>query len=39
MKDKIAFWYRLGLWTENMVRNAVEKGVLTDEEAEEILTQ
>lgn len=37
MKDKIAKWYRLGLWTEEMVMTAVEKGVITNEQAAEIL--
>lgn len=37
MKDKIAKWYKQGLWTEEMVNNAVAKGVLTAEEAAEIL--
>ena len=37
MKDKIKLWYSLGLWTEEMVRQAVEKGVLTQSEAAEIL--
>ena len=37
MKDKIAKWYRLGLWTEEMVMVAVEKGVITNEQAAEIL--
>ena len=37
MKDKIAKWYRLGLWTEAMVMTAVEKGVITEEQAAEIL--
>ena len=37
MRDKIAKWYAQGLWTEDMVREAVEKGVITEEEAEEIL--
>ncbi len=36
MKEKIADWYRWGLWTEAMVQQAVEKGVLTQEEADEI---
>lgn len=39
MKEKIAKWYKQGLWTEAMVRNAVTKGKLTDEEAEEILSK
>ena len=37
MKDKIAKWYKQGLWTEKMVQNAVTKGILTTEEAAEIL--
>ena len=38
MKEKIKRWYQQGLWTEVMVRNAVAKGVLTEAEAEEILS-
>ena len=37
MKEKIEKWYKQGLWTAAMVRDAVSKGVLTDEEATEIL--
>ena len=37
MFEKIKKWYKQGLWTEKMVRNAVEKGVLTEEQANEIL--
>ena len=37
MKDKIAKWYKQGLWTEKMVQDAVTKGILTTEEAAEIL--
>lgn len=29
MEKKIAKWYRQGLWTKAMVKNAVNKGVLT----------
>ena len=36
MKEKIAKWYKLGLWTEEMVLNAVQKGVITEQEANEI---
>jgi len=36
MKEKIIKWYKLGLWTEQMVLNAVEKGVLTETEANEV---
>ena len=37
MKDKIAKWYAQGLWTEDMVRTAADKGGITEAEAEEIL--
>lgn len=37
MKEKILKWFKLGLWTEEMVRNAVEKKVLTEDEMNEIL--
>ncbi len=36
MKDKIAKWYKQGLWTEAMVRNAVGKGIITTEDYKEI---
>lgn len=39
MKEKIRKWYKQGLWTADMVRNAVEKGVLSEEEAAEILAK
>jgi hypothetical protein len=29
MKEKIEKWYKQGLWSAPMVRQAVEKGVLT----------
>ena len=32
MKEKIAKWYRQGLWTADMVRSAVDKGLLTEAE-------
>ena len=37
MKNKIAKWYKQGLWSAEMVQNAVEKGILTADEAAEIL--
>lgn len=37
MFEKIKKWYRMGLWTEAMVRNAVKKGIITEAQAEEIL--
>ncbi len=36
MKEKISKWYRQGLWTLDMVRNAVEKKKITSKEYEEI---
>ena len=39
MKEKIARWYALGLWSAEMVRNAVLKGVLTEDEAASILNR
>ena len=37
MKERIAKWYKQGLWTAEMVQDAVKKGILTEEEAKEIL--
>ena len=37
MKDRIKRWYKLGLWSAEMVQDAVSKGVLTESEAAEIL--
>lgn len=37
MFDKIKKWYAQGLWTAGMVERAVEKGVLTRAQADEIL--
>jgi hypothetical protein len=39
MKDKIAKWYKQGLWSADMVLNAVKKGILTEDEAAEILKE
>lgn len=39
MKEKIEKWYKQGLWTEEMVRNAVAKKILTEEEAEQIIKE
>ena len=36
MREKIAKWYRQGLWTAAMVRNAVHKGILTENDYGEI---
>ena len=37
MFEKIKKWYKLGLWTEAMVNNAVIKKIITPEQALEIL--
>lgn len=37
MKGKIAKWYEWGLWTKEMVLNAVRRKILTGDEASEIL--
>ena len=37
MKDKIALWYHQGLWTTEMVPTAVEKGILTEDDYNEIV--
>ena len=36
MKDKISKWYKQGLWTIIMVRNAVEKNVISADDCVEI---
>lgn len=36
MYKKIKKWYEQGLWTKAMVVNAVQKGVLTPEQYEDI---
>lgn len=37
MKDKIAKWYRQGLWAADMVQNAVDKGIITAADYAEIV--
>lgn len=37
MKEKIKAWCKFGLWTKEMVRNAVVKGKLTEDEYREIV--
>ncbi len=37
MYEKIKKWYKQGLWTEEMVQNAVEKGIINQEQANEIM--
>lgn len=35
--QKVKKWYDMGIWTEQMVRNAVIKNKITEEECAEIL--
>ena len=37
MYERIRKWYKLGLWTEAQVLMAAEKGIITDEQAAEII--
>ncbi len=37
MKNKIAKWYEQGLWTADMGQQAVDKGIITAEDYEEIV--
>lgn len=39
MKEKIMKWYKMRLWSKDMVLNAVTKGVITEDEALEILKE
>lgn len=39
MFEKIKKWYKQGLWNETMVRNALTKGVITEDQLNEILAQ
>lgn len=36
MYEKIKKWYDQGLWTTEMVKNAVYKGILTEEQYTDI---
>lgn len=37
MFEKIKKWYAQGLWTAEMVRKAVNKGIISDEQYREIV--
>lgn len=37
MYEKIKRWYKQGLWTAAMVQAATDKGVITQEQADEII--
>lgn len=36
-KEKLEMWYKQGLWNEEMILQAVEKGGISQEDAAEIL--
>ena len=38
MFERIKKWFSMNLWTEEMVMNAVNKGVITEDECAEILS-
>ena len=37
MYEKIKKFYDLGLWTEEMVKDALDKSIITEDEYEEIV--
>ncbi len=39
MKNKIEKWYKQGLWTAEMVQNAVDKGIISAEDYAEIVSE
>lgn len=39
MYEKIKKWFYMGLWSAEQVRKAAEKGVITEEQAAEILKE
>lgn len=39
MVEKIKKWYKQGLWSTEQVQKAVDKGILTAEQAAEILDE
>lgn len=39
MFEKIKKWYEQGLWTEEMVQTAADKGVITQAQVSEIMKE
>lgn len=39
MFEKIKKWYTQGLWSADMVEQATQKGVITEEQRDQILNQ
>lgn len=38
MYEKIKKWYKQGLWSAEMVEQAVEKGIITQRQCDDILS-
>lgn len=39
MFEKIKKWYKQGLWTEQMIQKAVERGIISEEQYKEIVSE
>lgn len=39
MFEKIKRWYMLGLWTQTQVEQAAEKGIITQQQYQDIISQ
>lgn len=39
MFERINKWYKQGLWSADMVQKAIDKGILTEDEAKQILQE
>lgn len=39
MRDKIKRWYEQGLWSAQMVHDAVDKGIITEQEYRDIVRE
>lgn len=39
MRDKIKRWYEQGLWTAKMVHDAVDKGIIAEQEYRDIVRE
>lgn len=37
MRDKIKRWYEQGLWSAAMVHDAVDKGIITEQDYQQIV--
>lgn len=39
MAEKIIKWYKMGLWTKDMVLSAIAKGIITENKVLEIIKE